>query len=129
MREAPRPVHASNAMSPLLKLCRCGNLTQTGRCASCKPTLSERAKPRRENYQSVYATPRWRALRARIVTPGSECELRLPGCLITATVCGHVEPFDGASDPLAWDPANLRPECSACSGKEAATRQAHGGRR
>jgi 5-methylcytosine-specific restriction protein A len=78
----------------------CGVLTRQGsRCATCRPRNG--------------STRQWRTIRARILRrDGHACQLRLPGCTVTATHVDHIVPvINGGTD----NPVNLRAACAACN--------------
>lgn len=100
----------------------CGVVKATpGRCTRCARPANKR-KAERANHAHVYNTTRWRRIRTLVLErDGHQC-----GCGAHATTAGHITPFTGASDPLAWDADNIEAQCLTCNGREAATRQAHG---
>lgn len=59
------------------------------------------------------STRRWRRTRHPIlIRDRGLCQLRLPGCTLTATTIDHITPVSaGGTD----DPANLRASCAPCN--------------
>lgn len=110
----------------LLRLCTCGAKVRTPPCQECRQksrTTTSHRKRQRPNWRLVYNTARWRKLRTSILDRDDhQCQRGLHGCSGVATTVGHVHPFHGPDDPLAWDEANLQAECAYCNSAEAGSR-------
>ncbi len=88
----------------------CGTTTtRPGRCTKCSRPENQR-KNHRPTAQ-VYQSKRWRQLRAKMLQHHQWCR-----CGQLATTIHHIEPFTGPTDPLAWEPTNLRAMCATCHG-------------
>jgi 5-methylcytosine-specific restriction protein A len=110
----------------LARVASCGHIAPIGqRCPQCGTTPAEKAESRRkrskQSYTEIYGTPRWKQLRPTILRrDGWRCQ----DCGAKATVVAHIQPHNGTgSDPLAWDPRNLKASCATCNANEANTRQ------
>ena len=88
----------------------CGTTTtRPGRCLACSRPENQRKNARPT--ASVYQSKRWRQLRAIQLQRYPWCQ-----CMQPATTVDHMRPFTSSSDPLAWDPTNLRSMCARCHG-------------
>lgn len=113
----------------------CGALVPRGeahhyRCPPCAARYDERRGRHRAAYEKkrpprakdpVLDSPAWRRLRKAILErDGYLCQLRLPGCTVTATTVDHIIPRARGGAPL--DPTNLQAACRRCNaGKGART--------
>lgn len=105
---------------PLAYLCAgCGKLrSKPGRCSACMRPANKK-KNQRTNARTVYQTVRWRNLRARVLAQEPDCMV----CGRPANTVDHIEPFEGAADPLAWDESNLQALCAVHHGQKDAKRR------
>jgi 5-methylcytosine-specific restriction endonuclease McrA len=61
-----------------------------------------------------YESATWRKVQRRILKrDGWVCQIRLPGCLVTATQADHI--VDVRAGGAWYDPANLRAPCGFCN--------------
>lgn len=82
---------------------------------------AERRSKEAQAYHRLYASTRWRALRAQQLAREPLCAFcTKDGKIKPATVCDHVKPHKGDLT-LFWDPANLQSLCQSChSGRKLA---------
>lgn len=110
---------------PVLHACPgCGTAKEdTGRCTRCARPTNKRKQARTNT--AVYQSARWARLKRDFLADATECECcgREPTPTDPLTL-GHIEPFDGPDDPLAWDTMNLMAQLRSCNSREAAQRQA-----
>lgn len=99
-------------MSPLLKVCACGELTSFTPCPTCSAKKNQQRNTR-PKAKAIWQTPRWRRVRAQVLANAEgQCE----SCGRRATTVHHATGYD---DP--FDPAGMVALCHTCHGKK------HGG--
>lgn len=92
----------------------CPGLAPAGspRCPTC--TTTRQRTLRHPDRGRIYHTPRWRALRRRILDATPYCP-----CGALASHVDHVIPLRQGVDP--FDEANLQALCAACHSRKTAT--------
>jgi 5-methylcytosine-specific restriction endonuclease McrA len=94
----------------------CPNTSEHGtyRCAE------HRVQPWAGSQRSASTgTAAWKRLRAAVLARDNyRCQLRLPGCIVSANECDHIRPFHEFADPKQADTMdNCRAVCHVCHAK------------
>lgn len=116
----------------------CGALTPREdvtdhRCQPCAEKRRQRLAPRMREARrkhdrekrpnrapaALLRSPAWRRVRLTVLErDGYLCQLRLPGCTVTATTVDHL--VSRARGGAALDPNNLRAACTPCNSRKGA---------
>lgn len=116
----------------------CRTLVEGGRCARHRAVMRARELARQKDVdgrrapetRGFYSTPRWRDLRARVISEQPRCP-----CGGLTRYADHIVPWMSGPTPeerdrLKWDRGNLQGLCASChSRKTASTDGGFGNRR